>query len=202
MKKVILGLGTAVAALSMSLPAMAATTYRYQIRGENAYADFYKFDECSQTGVSIFAADNVTRTSPGAPTAQKEAHLYYWNYNFCTGASSSGGGSSQNFTFTSSKQLDTAKLNGTFTVNDYNTGDTKEIAVDLTWTGTGDISRGNSHSRYQGAGYSSNYRSVGSYRQADVSGSVTLNGTNLLNGLTGYGNLNSSNSGSLEIIRR
>ncbi|MGB3206412.1 MAG: hypothetical protein WBB28_15600 [Crinalium sp.] len=202
MKKVILGLGTALVALSMSLPAMAATTSKYQVKGENAYADFYKFDECSQTGVSVFGANNVTKNSPGSPTTQKDAYLYYWNYNFCTGAASSGYGSSTDFTFTADKQLNSASLTGTFTVTDYNSETTKNVPVSINWTGTGEISRGNSHSRYQGAGYSSNYRSTGSYRQANVSGSVTVDGSNILAGLTGYGNLNSSTSASLEIIRR
>ncbi|HEY9693108.1 MAG TPA: hypothetical protein V6D15_12930 [Oculatellaceae cyanobacterium] len=201
MKKVMLGLGTALVALSMGLPAMAATTSRYQVKGENAYADFYQSDECNYTGVSVFAADSVTKTS-GAPTTQKEAYLSYWKYNFCTGVSSGGYGSSNNFTSTLNKQLDTANLTGTFTLTDYSTGTTKNADVNINWTGTGDISRGNSHYHYQGAGYSSNYRSIGSYRQANVSGSVTVDGTNIVTGLNGYGGLNSSTSASLEIIRR
>ncbi len=201
MKKVMLGLGTALVALSMGLPAMAATTSKYQVKGENAYADFYQSDECNYTGVNVFVANSVTKTS-GAPTTQKEAYLSYWKYNFCTGVSSSGYGSSNDFTSTLSKQLDSANLTGTFTITDYSTGTTKNADVNINWTGTGDVSRGNSHYRYQNAGYSSNYRSVGSSRQANVSGSVTVDGTNILAGLTGYGNLNSSTNASLEIIRK
>ncbi|MCP2727479.1 hypothetical protein [Limnofasciculus baicalensis] len=43
---------------------------------------------------------------------------------------------------------------------------------------------------------------VGSYRDAQVSGSVTLDGKNLIANLTSYASLNSSNSGSIEIVRK
>ncbi|AFZ15028.1 hypothetical protein Cri9333_4239 [Crinalium epipsammum PCC 9333] len=201
MKKLMLGLGTALVVLSMSLPAMAATTYKYQVKGESAYANFEQSDRCNTTGVYVSAADSVTKVS-GAPTPQKQAYLYYWKQNFCTGVYSEGYGSSNDFTSTLNKQLDSANLTGTFTITDPFTGTTKNTDVNINWTGTGDISRGNTRYHYQGAGYSSKYRSIGSDRQANVSGSVTVDGTNIVAGLTGYGGLNSSTSASLEITRR
>ncbi len=200
--------GGVLTVLSLSIPAVAATTDTFQFKGQSAYASFSQYDGCNSTSVNVYAFDNVTRSAPGAPTSQKEASLYYSNYNYCNGTGSYGYGSSPKATFTSDNSLKSATLNGTFTVNDYQSGNdnssgtTKTVDVALTWTGTGDTFRGNSHSHSQGPGYTSNYRSVGAYRDAQVSGSVTLDGTNLISNLSSYGSLNSSNSGSVQISRR
>lgn len=188
--------------VSLSLPALAATTDQYQFKGENASASFYQYDGCSSTSVYVYAFDNITKSEPGAPTSQKEANLYYSNYNYCNGTGSSGYGSSQSATFTINNSLKSATLKGTFTVTDYSSGNTKTADVDLTWTGTGDTYRGNYHSHSQGPGYTSNYRSAGAYRDAEVSGSVTLDNTNLIANLSSSGSLGSSNSGSLYITRK
>ena len=194
-------IATALTLLSLStVPALAATATKYQFKGQNAYASFYKSDDCSYTDVSVSAFDSVTKSAPGAPTSQTGAYLYYSSYNFCTGVQSYGNGFSDNVTFTSNK-LNSATLTGTFTVYDYYLGTTKTATVNLNWTGTGDTYRGKYNSRNQGPGYSSSYRSTGSYRDAQVSGNVTSNGANLIENLTSYGSLSSSNSGSLEIIK-
>jgi hypothetical protein len=194
--------GAALTLVSLSLPALAATTDQYQFKGENASASFYQYDGCSSTYVNVYAFENVTKSAPGAPTSQKEAYFFYSNYNYCNGTGSYGSSSSQNVTFTSNNSLNSATLKGTFTVTDYRSGNTKTADVDLTWTGTGDTYRGNYHSHSQGPGYSSNYRSIGGYREAEVSGNVTLDGVNLIANLSSDAYLSSSNNGSLSITRK
>jgi hypothetical protein len=194
-------IGAALTVLSLTLPALAATTEQYQFKGQNASASFYQYDDCNSTYVDVYAFDNLTKSAPGAPTSHKEAYLYYSNYNYCNGTGSSGYGSSANASFTTS-QLNSANLNGTFTVTDYLSGNTKTVDVNLTWTGTGDTYRGNYHGHSQGPGYRSNYRSVGASRDAEVSGNVTSNGVNLIANLSSYGSLSSSNSGSLSITKK
>jgi hypothetical protein len=194
--------GAVLTALSLSLPTVAATTDTFQFKGEHAYAFFGQSDGCSDTGVDVSVYDSVTRSSPGRATPQTEAYLYYYSYNYCTGTYSSGYGSSSNVTFTSNNQLSSATLNGTFSIYNYTSDTTKTANVALTWTGVGDTFRGSSHSRYQGPGYTSNERSVGSSRTAQVSGSVTVDGNNLISGLSGAGVLSSSNSGSVQISKR
>src|SRR4028119_1128938 len=196
MKKVMVG--AVLMALSFGLPAVAATSNQFQVKGQTADAYFYQSDECNYTSVGVFASDNVSKSGPGAPTAQKGAYIYYSNYNFCKGEGSYGDGFAPNATFTSDNSLNSAKVNGTFTLNDYSSGTTKTVDVALTWAGGGDTFRGNSHSHYQGPRFTSNYRYVGAYRQAQVSGNITLDGKNLISGLSSYGSLNSSNSGSEE----
>jgi hypothetical protein len=198
--------GAALTVLSVTLPAMAATTDSYQFRGQNAYADFYQSDECSSSSVSVFAAENVSKSAPGAPTAQKDAHIYYSTSNWCKGTYSYGHGTAANVDFQATNQLNSASLKGTFTVSEYSPeatdGTTKTVDVALTWTGDGETFRGSSHSHYQWMGGISNYRSVGSSRNAKVSGNVTMDGKNLISNMSGFAQLSSSNSGSMQVTRR
>jgi hypothetical protein len=200
MKKAIAG--TVLTVLSLSLPAFAATSNKFQVKGQTADAYFYQSDECNYTSVGIFASDNVSKTTSGAPTSQKGAYIHYSNYNFCKGEGSYSDGFAPDVTFTSDNSLRSATLNGNFTLNDYSSGAIKTVNVALTWTGTGDTFRGNSHSHYQGPSFVSNYRYVGAYRQAQVSGNVTLDGKNLISGLSSSGSLNTTNSGSVEIVSK
>jgi hypothetical protein len=193
---------TGFALLGLAAPALAATTEQYQFKGQNANASFSQYDGCNSTYVSVYAFENVNKTAPGAPTTQSEAYLYYSSYNYCTGAGSYGSGSIKNPTFTSNNSLQSASLNGTFTVTDYVSGSTKNADVSLIWTGVGDTYRGNSHSHSQGPGYVSNYRYVGAYSEAKVTGNVTVDGKNVLEGLTSYAYLGTSNSGSLFITKK
>ncbi len=166
-------------------------------------SDAHTFALCNSTYVFVSAYNNITKDAPGAPTSQKRAELYYWNYDYCNGTMrSSGYGSVINPEFTIDKQLNSATLNETFTVYDESSGTQKSVDVALTWTGTGDTYRGNSHYHYQGPGYMSNYRSVGSDRNAQVSGSVTLDGTNIIENLSSFSLMNSSNSGSVTVTRK
>jgi hypothetical protein len=195
--------------LSLTAPALAVTTEQYQFKGESASASFSQYDGCNSTYVNVYAFDNVTKNAPGAPTSQKEVYLYYSNYNYCTGIESYGSGASKNPSFTISNSLQSASLNGSFTVTDYLSGPTvkrapitKTVDVALTWTGAADIYRGNNHSHNQGPGYISNFRSVGAYRDAKVAGTLTLDGTDLIANLSSYASLSSSNSGSLSITKK
>jgi hypothetical protein len=194
-------IATALTLLTLTnVPVLAATATKYQFKGNNASAYFYQSDDCSYTDVSVYGFDNVTKSGPGAPVSQTGAYLYYSSYNYCNGTQFYGSGFSENIPFTSNK-LNSATLNGTFTVYDYYSGASKTATVNLTWTGTGDTYRGKSQSRNQGPGYTSSYRYTGSSRDANVTGNVTLDGANLIANLTSSGSLGTSTSGSLEIIK-
>ncbi|MBW4486817.1 MAG: hypothetical protein KME12_03390 [Trichocoleus desertorum ATA4-8-CV12] len=200
MKKLIIGAGVAV--LSLALPAAAASD-TYRVKGESASASFSTSDNCSYTGVSISGYNNVSRTEPGAPTAQNQAFVSYYTYNYCTDSYSSGSGFSSDVNFNSSSALQSASLTGTIPVYDYSTDSTKTLNVNLTWTGTGDLARGRSSYHYHSPGYTSNSRYTGAYRDAEVSGSINLDGTNLIANLSNdYAGLNSSTSGGVTITKR
>lgn len=194
--------GTIVATLSFSLPAVAATTTKYQFKGQNASASFYQYDECNSTSAYITAFTSRVKEGPGAPTAQMGADLYYYNYNYCNGTYSEGYGSSPDANFTIDNQLSSASLNGTFVVYDYWSGTTKTASVALTWTGIGSTSNDKYSYTYQTPTYMTRYRSNGTSREAQVTGSINVDGTNLINSSSSYGYLSSSRSGSFERITR
>jgi hypothetical protein len=194
-------IATALTLLSLTtVPALAATATKYQFKGENASAYFYQSDDCSYTDVSVYGFDNVTKSGPGAPISRTGASLYYSSYNYCTGEYFYGNGFSENIPFTSNK-LNSATLNGTFTVYDYYSATSKTATVNLSWIGTGDTYRGKYQSRSQGPGYTSIYRSSGSSRDAQVSGTIVLDGKNLITNLTSSGTLSTSTTGDLYIIK-
>ncbi|WP_341527999.1 hypothetical protein WKK05_01170 [Nostoc sp. UHCC 0302] len=196
-------IGAALAVLSLTtVPALAAAQ-KYTVKGENASASFYQYDDnCSYTNVYVSAFNNITKSTPSAPTSQQGSYLSYDSYNYCTGAYSYGSGFSDTPTFTIANSLQSATLNGTYTVFDYYSGTSKTAVVDLTWTSTGNTYRGNSHSHYQRPGYISNYRTKSTSSEAQVTGSITIDGTNIIANLPSYGFLSSSNDGSLTVYKR
>lgn len=200
MKKVIAG--AVLSVLSLSLPAMATTTDRYQLKGEGASASFDRYDNCNSTSVYVSAYNNITKNSPGAPNSQMGADLYYYSYNWCTETYSSGYGSSPNANFIIDNQLNSATLRATFAVYDYPSQTTKTAVVDLTWTGVGEKSSGKSNSTYQTPTVLNRSRYNGESRDAQVAGTVTLDGTNLIANLSSYGSLSSYKNGELVRTRR
>lgn len=200
MKKAIVG--TVLTVLSFSLPAMAAVTNKYQFKGNNAYASFYTYDGCSSSNVYISAYKSITKDGPGAPTSQVQAYLDYYNYNYCTGTYSSGYGYISNANFTIDNSLNSATLKDTFTVYDYWSNTNKTVQVDVTWTGNDISSKGKSTYLYQTPTSITRYRSTGETRDAGVSGTVTLDGTNLIANTNSYASLSSSTNGTLERTTR
>ncbi len=121
MKKAIAG--AVLSVLSLSLPALADVV-RYQFKGENASASFYRYDGCISSSVYVSAFTNRTKDGPGAPSDQSGADLYYYSYNYCNGTYSSCSGSSTNANFTNNNCLNSASLTFNFSVYDYSSGTT------------------------------------------------------------------------------
>lgn len=188
--------------LSVSLPVVAATTTRYQFKGQNASASFYQFDECSSKSVDIHAFTSRTKDGPGAPNEQMGIEFHYNKYNNCTGEYSDVYGSSPNAKFTIDNQLNSATVAGTFAVYDYASNTTKTAQVNLTWTGIGLTTKGRNSAVYQTPNSIIRYRSNGEYRDAQVSGSVILDGTNVVDNTSSSGSLYLSTSGSYERLAK
>lgn len=198
-------------ALATALPAAAAaapTSQKYQFRGENAYASFSSLDAtgCIATDVSIWAGESVTKEGPGAPASRTEVFAYMSKIDICNDwtplISASG--------MTSVADLDidrtrAASLEATIPLVDYISGTTTDLDVSLTWAGVGEEFRGHSSGHDSYPGGMVHYRSNGSYRDATVSGTVSLDvdpGTNLLANASSYAQLSASRSGFMQITKR
>jgi hypothetical protein len=173
---------------------------RFQFKGENAWTSFSSVDAsgCVVTDVHIWAGESVTREG-GTRTARTEAYANVSKVDQCNGWNVLLSGSGP----ASSVQLDinrtgSASLEASFSIFDYMSETSSVLTVDLTWTGVGEVSRGHSSSHDRFPGGSSRYHSNGSYRNAEVSGSVR---SSLYPGVelapsSGSGQLSMSNSGS------
>lgn len=196
--------------LTALLPSLAsAATYHYRSSGDSATASFYSVDPtgCIWTNTDVYVASNQYRTEPGPSQPATWVSLYIYAYDYCqfTYAYDFHGSTTiPDSGFRVNGGLQSASVQATVDAYNWLTGTFEPVAVDLAWTGEGEVFRG--HSNYQSnfPGGRSMARSNGSYRLATPAGSVTLPSTNtnlLANAEYVYGNL-SSGQGSYTIILR
>lgn len=196
---------TAVLA-SIILPssALAETSH---FRGKTAFGDFYTTDPtgCISTSVYTFATESRSQVSGGGGSAGvAAASISIYQYNGCTDeelACLSGSITPSNSELSMAGNLASATLNATFEAFDCYTGASQPVSAAITWTGQGDIYRGNSHNSYDYGSYRYSYRSSGQSRYAPMSGSVSLGGTtlDLTNTYYSYGSLSISSGGTIYV---
>jgi hypothetical protein len=91
-----------------------------------------------------------------------------------------------------------ASITGDFALIDDFTGESiGTLSVDLDLTGTGDTTRTNSHSVTQSGDFLFNSRFAGTFRQATISGSVSLNGDSI--STAGFAQLSDTRSGDITV---
>ena len=194
--------GAIVTVLSLSLPVVAATTIRYQVKGQSASAYFSQMDECIQKNIQVFVFANMTKVGLGSPTQQMEVNVGYDNYNYCTGTYSGGFGSSPNAKFTIDNRLNSATLTGTFTIVDSVANTTETVEVNLAWAGTGIVTKNKSSFVYRTPTSATRLRGLSENRIAQVSGSVILDSIDLTDNTISDGSLSSYANGTLERIKK
>ena len=159
--------------------ASAASTFKF--RDEGAFAFFSSVDGCILTDVSIFASDSNSQTPPGPGSPSSGTGLFISQYNLCTGEQLLG---AEGFApladpdFQISGRFESATLSATVSVFDYVSGNTFDVFVDLTWTGVGSLSREGFKFRSHLPGCKVHTRFRGTFRSAEVSGTVSDGTTN------------------------
>jgi hypothetical protein len=185
------------------LPSAAhAETTVSHFKGITAYASFWSLDPtgCISTYVDVSVYESIYRNPPQDPGSYAAAYLYISRYDYCQNLYLNeiyGYANLAEGAFDTRGKLQTTRLVTTMEVYDWLTNTTAPVSIDLTWTGTGDVSRGSYNSRGNYPSYRYMYHSVGSSRPADVTGSVVLGGTNLITGSSAWGSLSESQSGSV-----
>ena len=96
-------------------------------------------------------------------------------------------------------KLDSATLNTTLGCFDGVSFSSFDVDVALEWTGIGNLSRSNSHNHFQSPGFIINEQFNGTFRSAEVSGSVSDGATNFTLDLLGFGSIISAKSGTVII---
>lgn len=206
MKRFTYALTVLAASLALATPSAAAPE-KTQFRGSTATADVYQFDEasCISTAAYIFVTESRYKYSSASSTESAYASVSLSQYNDCTSTEPVcvyGSVELPNGAFDIHGNLQSATLNTTINGYDCYTGEPAAIAVNLTWTGDGDVFNGRSNSSYSYPGYRFSYRSQGQNRYATVSGSVSSGGVTLNPASSAtytyvFGNLTDAHSGSM-----
>jgi hypothetical protein len=191
------------AAVALTLPSAAFGADTYHFRGKTASASFYDFDpgSCTSTSVWLNAYENRYKSEPGPATGTAWADISIYAWNDCTyqEVCAYGGVQLSNGALQFGGNLSSATLNTTVELADCFTGAPLSASISLTWTGEGELSSSRSNSSYHYPGYRYTSHSQGQYRYTVASGSVTVNGVNVIEGASSYSSLNSTNGGTVVI---
>ena len=173
-----------------SLASAASTAVDVEnLRGPLVNAWFTSFDAsgCIETDTFVTATRSTDQHLPGRGTTTGIGAVSIFAYDACTdtsllqavGQTDTLGPAELQF----SNRLDQAALHTTITVMNIETGATFDVAVDVDWVGTSDITRdhSNTNDRYPGGCHVLN-RWKGSGRDADASGVVSDGVTNFTPG--------------------
>jgi hypothetical protein len=153
---------------------------RFQIRDRAANAAFISLDPsgCVETFVFVFGAQETVKEGPGAPSTGPLAVVQLTRFNFCTNEIEELFGITSDATFEVSTKLDQARLRATVPgfVAD---GVEVPAVVDLTWTGAGDLISESDRYRLKLPGAMITRWFKGTYRPAQVSGTVMVGKENI-----------------------
>ena len=205
----------AMAGVALSVGSAAASTEvaRYTFSGAQASFNFVATTSITCPGeVGGFAmaigylqsAEQVYSSAGTFNGTYVQIDAYY---NSCTGVSFSGTGSVPNGFTAPDKKLTSASITGSGTVQDFYTGVSLPVSLDVQVVGVGNTStsKSNSHSKVtatkQGPLYISHDHSANTNRAGEASGSITVDGITFTNVESYYGYLNANGSASASISK-
>jgi hypothetical protein len=160
--------------------ARAASQFRLQIKDRAANASFSRVDPsgCVETFVFVFGS-NETVKQTGKPSTGPIAVVQLSQYDFCNNTIGEYFGFAEDAAFEVSTKLDQAHLKATVPGFLDETGVETPAIVDLTWTGAGDLFSQTDRSRVKFPGSMLTQWFKGTFRPAQVSGTVTIGKQNL-----------------------
>jgi hypothetical protein len=201
MIKLLAVLAIALATFSQHTTASAGGNFKF--RGDGADAFFSSTDPsgCIFTDVFIFASDGIFQNPPGPSGASSGTDLFMFQYDACAnmvlldafGFASLAGPDFQVF-----GKLDSATLNATVNMYDYVSDSFFDVFVDLAWMGNGPLVRQSSNSHFNSPGCKIHSRFRGTFRPAEVLGSIS-DGTTNFTPEPGGGTISSVKQGDLFI---
>ncbi len=197
------GLGAEDASASAArVSALAASHLRFQIKDRGANASFSSVDPsgCVETFVFVFGSNETVKEGPGRPATGPLAVVQLSQYDFCNNTLGEFFGFAEDATFEVSRKLDQAHLKATVPGFLDETGVEAPAVVDLTWTGAGELFSETDRSRVKFPGSMLTQWFKGTFRPAQVSGSVTVGKQNLATAPVDALIIRAT-QGSLEVVR-
>jgi hypothetical protein len=182
--------------------AKGASHFRFQIKDRAANASFSTVDAtgCVETFVFVFGSNETVKDGPGQPLTGPLAVVQLSQIDFCNNTIGEFFGIAEDASFEVSRKLDQAHLKATVPGFLDETGQEASAVVDLTWTGAGDLNSQTDRSRVKMPGSMLTQWFKGTFRPAQVSGSVTVGKQNLANDLVDALIIRAT-QGSFEIVR-
>jgi hypothetical protein len=187
---------------SASVAAKAVERFRFQLRERAAQAAFSSFDPsgCVETFVFVFGAEQAVKEGPGKPSTGPLAVVQQLEFNFCTNEIRELFGITEDASFQVSNKLDEAHLQATISGFDVVNGVEVPVVVDLAWAGAGELGSQSDRFRLKLPGLMVTQWFKGTFRPAQVSGTVTVGGENIAtNPIDAL--IFRANSGSFEMVR-
>ena len=132
-----------------------------------------------ETFLFVFGADETVKQGPGKPATGPLAVVRLSQYDFCNNTVGEFFGFAEDASFEVSRKLDQARLQATVPGFFDETGVDAAAVVDLTWTGAGELFSETARSRVKFPGSMLTQWFKGTFRPAQVSGSVTVGKKNL-----------------------
>lgn len=175
----VLSLGLLVLAPVSTASAAGPTVEAEYQRGPLVNANFSTIDESGCIDTETFVTANLTtdRRNDASGNTGGTAGVDVFQYDLCTDTvllQLAGFTESLDpADFAVSNQLDWATLHTSITVDNIDTGETSEVAVDVAWSGTSDITRNHSNTNEVYPGCHVLNRWTGSGREASAAGTVT-----------------------------
>jgi hypothetical protein len=182
--------------------ARAASHFRFQIKDRAANASFSSVDPsgCVETFVFVFGSNETTKAGPGKPSTGPLAVVQLSQMDFCNNTIGEFFGFGEDVAFEVSTKLDRAHLKATVPGFLDETGVEAPAVVDLTWTGAGELFSQTDRSRIKFPGSMLTQWFKGTFRPAQISGTVTIGKTNLATNLVDALIIRAT-QGSFEMVR-
>jgi hypothetical protein len=182
--------------------ARVAGRLAYQIKDRAANASFSSVDPsgCVETFVFVFGSNETVKEGPGKPSTGPLAVVQLSQYDFCNNTLGEYFGIAEDAAFEVSRKLDQAHLKATIPGFVDETGVETPAVVDLTWSGAGDLFSQTDRSRVKFPGSMLTQWFRGTFRPAQVSGTVTVGKQNLATDLVDALIIRAT-QGSFEVVR-
>lgn len=180
-----------LAVFGQHTPASAAEMYKWKGPGAEAYFSSTDDSGCIVTDVSLFTRDETFQNPPGQPSRGSFVYLTIYQYDYCADLAlrvAEGWASIAEDDLQVAKKLGSATLSALVTMYDWASDSYFDVSVDLSWSATGPAARQSSSFRSHTPECKYHSRFQGTFRSADVNGTITDGYTNYTP-WTGWGSI-------------
>ena len=166
--------------------------------GADAYFVSTDPSGCIVTEVRVFASHHYFQSPPGPGSRKPFVSMDIFQNDICTGTQlfQASGGTTTNIDLQVDKRFSWASLSATVPVFEGVSQTFMDLSLDLAWTAVGPRTQQNHHEHFTSPGCRMMFRSHGTFRAAEASGSVSDGVTNYTPATTFVANIFSSKSGN------